>query len=103
MGRSQFDRSESSDRYIYINGIQFLLIALALPEYRNGGLLLDTNVLVPRNPSILNQEHEPSSEIVIEWRALTVAILDDVHKILLERLHVSADEFPLAKVPFTSS
>ncbi|CCI45879.1 unnamed protein product [Albugo candida] len=75
-----------------------LNLLTALPEYRNGGLLLDTNVLVPRNPSILNQEHEPSSEIVIEWRALTVAILDDVHKILLERLHVSADEFPLAKM-----
>nr|CCA23592.1 conserved hypothetical protein [Albugo laibachii Nc14] len=80
---------------IHLNDLNLLT---ALPEYRNGGLLIDANVLVPRNPSILTREHEPSSEIIIEWRALTVAILDDVHKILLDRFHVSVDTFPLAKM-----
>ena len=71
---------------------------IGLPEYRNGGLLVDFGVLVPKSPNILTDEFEPSAEVIIEWRALTVAILDELHKAVLQRLDFTADFFPLVKV-----
>jgi hypothetical protein len=50
----------------------------ALPEYRNGGLLIDAGVLVPRNRDYAAQVYTPADLWVIEWRALTVALLDEV-------------------------
>jgi hypothetical protein len=47
-----------------------------LAEYRNGGLFIDSGVLVLRNPDAARREHEVSSELVVEWRGLTVALLD---------------------------
>lgn len=69
-----------------------------LPEYRNGGLLVDFGVLVPKDSKILTDEFDPSSEVIIEWRALTVALLDEIHKIILERLSFTAEVFPLVKM-----
>ena len=48
----------------------------ALAEYRNGGLLVDTGVLVPRRPFDPSVEHPVGSPFVVEWRALTVALID---------------------------
>jgi Protein of unknown function (DUF1688) len=48
----------------------------ALPEYRNGGLLIDMGVIVPRAPLDPAVPHEVASELIVEWRALTVALLD---------------------------
>jgi hypothetical protein len=48
----------------------------ALPEYRNGGLLIDTGVIVPRSPLDPHQPHEVGCELIVEWRALTVALMD---------------------------
>ena len=59
---------------------------------------MDFGVLVPKFPNILTEEFDPSSEVIIEWRALTVAILDELHKVILQRLDFSADFFPLVKV-----
>ncbi len=50
----------------------------ALPEYRNGGLLIDLGVICPRRPVDLQHSHQVSSEIVVEWRALTVALMDQL-------------------------
>src|SRR5262249_37762958 len=47
-----------------------------LPEYRNGGLLIDMGVIVPRAPLAPAVPHEVASELIVEWRALTVAPLD---------------------------
>ncbi len=69
-----------------------------LAEYRNGGLFIDTNVLVLRDPAQAVREHDVSSVLVVEWRALTVALLDVLAKKIRERLNVSAESFPLAKV-----
>jgi hypothetical protein len=38
------------------------------------------------------------SELVVEWRALTVALLDEVAAAVRQRLGLSAAAFPLAKV-----
>ena len=50
----------------------------ALPEYRNGGLLLDTGVLALRDPAAAARAWPVDSELVVEWRALTVALLDEL-------------------------
>ena len=44
-----------------------------LPEYRNGGLFVDFRVLKPKKPLDINAV---SSDLVIEWRACTVILLD---------------------------
>jgi len=49
-----------------------------LPEYRNGGLFIDGGVLVPKHARVFGERHAVDSEIVVEWRALTVALLDRI-------------------------
>jgi len=49
-----------------------------LAEYRNGGLFVDAGVLVPKHGEVLKGGHEVSSQIIVEWRALTVALLDEL-------------------------
>jgi hypothetical protein len=50
----------------------------ALPEYRNGGLLLDTGVLRFVDDAVAETTWDVGSELVVEWRALTVSLLDDL-------------------------
>ena len=69
-----------------------------LPEYRNGGLLLDLGVLVPRDADFLRRTHPVDAEAVIEWRALTVIALDRIAVAVRDVLGVSAQAFPLARV-----
>jgi Protein of unknown function (DUF1688) len=69
-----------------------------LPEYRNGGLLVDMGLLVPRDARLLTEAFAPGSEPIVEWRALTVALLDEVGKRVRERLGMTAEQLPLAKV-----
>ncbi len=69
-----------------------------LPESRNGGLLVDLGVLVPRHDEVTRDVHKPGAEIVVEWRALTVALLDRVADLVRERLGKTAEELPLARV-----
>jgi hypothetical protein len=69
-----------------------------LPEYRNGGLFLDMGVIVPRDPAALAAGHAPGDLLVVEWRALTVALLDAVAPLVRARLGLAEDDFPLARV-----
>lgn len=69
-----------------------------LAEYRNGGLFIDTGVLAFRDPESAQQEHEVASPLVVEWRALTVALLDRIADGLRHRLKVDATSMPLAKI-----
>jgi Protein of unknown function (DUF1688) len=48
----------------------------ALAEYRNGGLLVDLEAIVPRSGFDPQREYAVDSEMVVEWRALTVALMD---------------------------
>ncbi|MFO1258944.1 MAG: DUF1688 family protein [Gammaproteobacteria bacterium] len=57
-------------------------VLTGLAEYRNGGLIVDAGILVPRRPNDLLTPHAVNSDFVIEWRAMTVALLD----ILLDKL-----------------
>ena len=69
-----------------------------LAEYRNGGLFLDAGLLVPKSPDLLLATHDVGAPAVVEWRALTVALLDRVAGELRRRLGVDATTLPLAKV-----
>jgi hypothetical protein len=69
-----------------------------LAEYRNGGLFLDGGVLVPKHDAVLGAVHAVGSEVVVEWRALTIALLDRTAARLRERVGMSAEELPLARV-----
>ncbi|MBT4790450.1 MAG: URC4/urg3 family protein [Halobacteriovoraceae bacterium] len=69
-----------------------------LAEYRNGGLFLDFGVISLRDDNNFQQAHKPGSELIIEWRALTVQLLDQVGKLIQDKLEKSPADFPLAKV-----
>lgn len=69
-----------------------------LPEYRNGGLFVDLGVLQPKHPEVIGRPHTPDSEPIVEWRALTVALLDRLADLVRHRLGLTAAEFPLAKL-----
>jgi hypothetical protein len=69
-----------------------------LAEYRNGGLFIDTGVLALRDPAAAQRPHEPGATLVVEWRALTVALLDCLAGIVRQRLGMDAETLPLAKI-----
>jgi Protein of unknown function (DUF1688) len=69
-----------------------------LPEYRNGGLFLDAGVLELADARARERDHEVGSDLVIEWRALTVALLDRLADGVRRRLGLSVAELPLARV-----
>lgn len=49
-----------------------------LPEYRNGGLFLDLGLIRAKHSVDVTKEYSPQSIEIIEWRALTVALLDEL-------------------------
>ena len=69
-----------------------------LAEYRNGGLLTDMGVLVPRDPRAFSKLHDVSDPFVVGWRSATVALLDEIAPQVAARLGFKAEEFPLARV-----
>lgn len=69
-----------------------------LPEYRNGGLFYDTGVIALRDPAMAGAPNTVDSPLVVEWRALTVALLDAIAPLVRDRLGLSAEAFPLARV-----
>jgi hypothetical protein len=69
-----------------------------LAEYRNGGLFLDAGVIALRDPEVAGQGHEVWSPLVVEWRALTVALLDRIAPLVRHALSLDAANFPLGAV-----
>jgi hypothetical protein len=69
-----------------------------LAEYRNGGLFVDAGVLSLRDPAQSARPHDAGSELVVEWRALTVALLDRLAMTIREKLNMDAESLPLAKI-----
>jgi len=69
-----------------------------LSEYRNGGLFVDTGVLQLRDPVDAARQHDVASTLVVEWRALTVALLDKLADEIRRRLRMDEKTLPLAKV-----
>jgi hypothetical protein len=69
-----------------------------LPEYRNGGLFIDLGVLTLNNPDAYRQAHSVDSTLIVEWRALTVILLDQLAALIRHHLNKSQGELPLAKI-----
>jgi hypothetical protein len=69
-----------------------------LPEYRNGGLCLDLQLIRVKNPNILNASHSVTSPVIVEWRALTLILLDEIAATIREKLDMSAEDLPLVKI-----
>jgi hypothetical protein len=69
-----------------------------LAEYRNGGLFLDLGVLAPKHEAVARASHQPGDEVVVEWRALTVALLDRLAPLVRQRLGATPSELPLVSI-----
>lgn len=69
-----------------------------LPEYRNGGLCLDIGLLRAKDSAIFEQSYLPGSEVIVEWRSLTVILLDKIAAAMREKLQLSATQLPLVKI-----
>lgn len=82
------------------SGIQVVEVdgLTGLAEYRNGGLFVDTGVLVLADPADAARAHPVDGPLVVGWRSMTVALLDRLAPMVRERLGVSAEDFPLARV-----
>lgn len=81
---------EAGVRVVNIDGLT------GLAEYRNGGLFIDTGVLTLRDAR--ERAYEVSDPAIVAWRSLTVALLDRIAPLVRERLGVTAEQFPLARV-----
>ncbi|MGL5138126.1 MAG: DUF1688 family protein, partial [Beijerinckiaceae bacterium] len=80
---------------IEVTGIDGLT---GLPEYRNGGLVLDAGLISLKDKGAAQAEHAPDSELIVEWRALTVTCLDLIAGEVRRLLGRDALLLPLARV-----
>ncbi len=69
-----------------------------LAEYRNGGLFLDSGVLELKHAGATREVHDAGSQLVVEWRALTVALLDRLAPLVRRRLAMDDESLPLARI-----
>ena len=69
-----------------------------LAEYRNGGLFVDGGVLLLRDPADAGRAHAVDSPLVVEWRALTVALLDRLAELIRQRTGQTPEQLPLARI-----
>jgi hypothetical protein len=69
-----------------------------LADCWNGGLLVDTGVLRPRDPARFAAPRPVDDEAIVEWRALTVALLDRLAGIVRQMIGRNAMNFPLTCV-----
>ncbi len=78
--------------------VQDIDLLTGLPEYRNGGLFLDSAVLELKQPAEIKALHPVSSELIVEWRALTVILLDRLAEQLRNKLRLTREELPLPQI-----
>ena len=69
-----------------------------LAEYRNGGLFVDHEVLRLRDAAEADRAHAVDSLLVVEWRALTVALLDRIADLVRAKLGRTPQSLPLASI-----
>jgi Protein of unknown function (DUF1688) len=69
-----------------------------LAEYRNGGFCVDIGLLQAKDLAIFEESYLPGSEVIVEWRSLTVNLLDKIADSMREKLHLNSTELPLVKI-----
>jgi hypothetical protein len=71
-----------------------LELGTGLPEYRNGGLFVDLGILKLKDETLKQgleaskQElpsYDATGDVIVEWRAMTVALLDKLHGLLSDQ------------------
>jgi hypothetical protein len=82
-------------------------LGTGLPEYRNGGLFVDLGVLTLKpdaeergrqNSGSGLPAFEATSDEIVEWRAMTVALLDKLHAQIMDSDEFSGVRLSLAQV-----
>ncbi|KAL4731414.1 hypothetical protein ACLX1H_000380 [Fusarium chlamydosporum] len=82
-------------------------LGTGLPEYRNGGLFVDLGVLKLKKSDLeagkesSGQElpqFDASSDLIVEWRAMTVALLDELHQMLQDKYKPRGVELSLLQM-----
>ncbi|KAH8201495.1 hypothetical protein TruAng_004343 [Truncatella angustata] len=82
-------------------------LGTGLPEYRNGGLFYDLGALKLK-PEVLKAGQQASGQdlplypatgnTIVEWRAMTVALLDELHKLVSDHFEKEGVKLSLAQV-----
>jgi hypothetical protein len=82
-------------------------LGTGLPEYRNGGLFIDLGVLTLKPEALERGQRASGQELpmfkdsgdeIVEWRALTVALLDEVYGIIKKEMDEQGVEFSMAQM-----
>ncbi len=55
-------------------------------------------MLRPKHPDVIGRAHRPDSETVVEWRALTVSLLDRLADRVRDKLGRDRNALPLSRV-----
>ena len=69
-----------------------------LAEYRNGGLFIDMGVLESKYSELTRKIYPPDAEPIVEWRALTVSLLDQLTDQIRQALGMSPAQLSLSQV-----
>lgn len=78
--------------------IEDLDLITPLAEYRNGGLLIDMGVIEFKNEDDRERCFNLGSEITVEWRALTICLIDQIAQKVREHYGKTSDEMSLASI-----
>ena len=73
-------------------------VLTGLAEYRNGGLFIDTGVISLRDKTQIDNVHDPKSLLIVEWRALTVTLLDQLAEQIRQRMNTNSENMPLVSI-----
>lgn len=82
-------------------------LGTGLPEYRNGGLFIDMKVLTLRQDALDRGLLRSGSKLpgfgagddeIVEWRAMTVALLDKLHAVILSSPRFNGVQLTLPQV-----
>ncbi|MEO7742360.1 MAG: DUF1688 family protein [Usitatibacter sp.] len=84
-----------TDAGLTVTGLEALT---GLPEYRNGGLLLDLGLIEARDSTFHTRALQVGEAAVVEWRALTVIGLDRLAPLVRTALGTDEASFPLARM-----
>ncbi|THX91563.1 DUF1688-domain-containing protein [Aureobasidium pullulans] len=82
-------------------------LGTGLPEYRNGGLFIDLGVLTLKPEALERGQNasgqnlpmfKDSGDEIVEWRALTVALLDEIYGIIKKQMNENDVELSMAQM-----
>jgi hypothetical protein len=69
-----------------------------LADHRNGGLFIDGGVLELRDPVAATCPHQLGDELIVEWRACTVGLLDRLATLVRQRLGLDEAQLPIGRI-----